>query len=187
MSRRIDFVSTTYSVGRKDGRKRRLVATRNDRSNDLKAENYAIGTIVNFTAINFNGRRERKCDNPSLHFSKRGSNSVRLYVILLHAEDYYRGSKATRRLWLKREVSRVPTEHWDPRAPVSRKGIAIQPSEWSSREEQGAVCCNSLLAIELPFILPSNHSRCLPLWSVRFVFLDTNCTLALYTRCKLGL
>lgn len=98
ISRRIDFVSTTYSAGRKDGRKRRLVATRNDRSNDLKAGNYAIGTIVHFVAINFSGRRERKCDNPSLRFSKRGSISVRFYVILLHADDYYRGSKATRRL-----------------------------------------------------------------------------------------
>lgn len=98
MSQRIDFVSATHSAGRKDGRKRRLVATRNDRSNDLKAENYAIGTIVNFVAINFSGRRERKCDNPPLHFSKRGSNSVRFHVILPHADDYYRGSKATRRL-----------------------------------------------------------------------------------------
>lgn len=43
--------------------------------------------------------------------------------IFFYGNDYHR----QRRLQLERQVSRVPTEHWDLRISASREGIAIQP------------------------------------------------------------
>mgnify|MGYP004578431571 CR=1 FL=1 len=92
-----------------------------------------------------------------------------------------------RRFWLKREVSRVPMEHWDRRcASVSREGIAISDDRRDpAARNRVAARCNSLRAIELPFILPSNHCRCLSL--KRNVCICRQPTLASQTRLKLWL